>query len=99
MRAAAGASPLGDVNARHRAGLAWSLGEEVDQFEAALAVLGKARAFRALGRASDLAMAALAMAGLVLAQIGAALAAVGKLALRRALAPPRVVAKRRASAP
>ncbi|MDP3861464.1 MAG: hypothetical protein Q8Q63_07750 [Phaeovulum sp.] len=53
MRAAAGASPLGDVNVLRRAGLAWSLGQEVDQFEAGLAVAGKARAFRALGRAGD----------------------------------------------
>ena len=65
----------------------------------AVAVLGKARAFRALTRISDLALAAMGLVGLVLAQVGAVLAALIKLALRRTLHPRRAVAKRAGFAP
>ncbi len=65
----------------------------------AVAVLGKARAFRTLTRLSDLAVAAIALLGLALAQLGAILGAIGKLALRRAKSVRRAVAKPARSAP
>lgn len=55
----------------------------------ALIVLGKARALRALNRLSTLAVATIGLVALAAAQIGALMAAILKLLLRRAVAPRR----------
>lgn len=54
-----------------------------------LAVLGKGGSLRLLHRLSDLAMAALALAALILSQLAGLLAALAQLALRRLLRPER----------
>jgi hypothetical protein len=62
---------------------------------AAIEVLGKARAFRALVRVSDLALAAIGLVALLAAQIGSALLSLLLAVLRRALAPRPVARPRK----
>lgn len=62
---------------------------------ATIEVLGKARAFRALVRVSDLALAAIGLVALLVAQVGAALASLLLAALRAALRPRPVARPRK----